>query len=325
MEQYSSVEQLLWREPFVKRILRRRAVAILLAAMILFGKIEVYAKGPTYTPMQDVYYTKEDCVVYAEPTYTSTVLATIGANIPVQVVGAYSNGWYRINIGVICYVKMDSVTTAGAIGLPVKSDKQIEDAQKTATELGYEFVYLKLNKEKIIKKDIFNSYIGKKAILYAKIDDELGVSFKMLYNDKVKKDINLNMTKTASVNQFGERIVEFVFPEETELFGQLAIFQFKEGYDKAVTIMPADIDTGDYVEMNTYYTEFSEFAYGPMTQVANIRIVEAEIPNSLTDNQRAIMADHRKGIKYQSDDTKEYRNIVHGKLRKDTEYVDYNY
>ena len=111
MEQYSSVEQLLWREPFVKRILRRRAVAILLAAMILFGKIEVYAKGPTYTPMQDVYYTKEACVVYAEPTYTSTVLATIGANIPVQVVGAYSNGWYRINIGVICYVKMDSVTT----------------------------------------------------------------------------------------------------------------------------------------------------------------------------------------------------------------------
>ena len=92
----------------MKRILRRRAVAILLAAMILFGKIEVYAKGPTYTPMQDVYYTKEACVVYAEPTYTSTVLATIGANIPVQVVGAYSNGWYRINIGVICYVKMDS-------------------------------------------------------------------------------------------------------------------------------------------------------------------------------------------------------------------------
>ncbi len=38
------------------------------------------------------------------------------------------------------------------------------------------------------------------------------------------------------------------------------------------------------------------------------------------------MADLRKGIKYQSDDTKEYRNtVVHGKLRKDTEYVDYEY
>ena len=60
-------------------------------------------------------------------------------------------------------------------------------------------------------------------------------------------------------------------------------------------------------------------------QVADMKIVETEIPNSLTDNQRNIMADHRKGIKYMSDDTKEYRSIVHGKLRKDTEYVDYNY
>ena len=33
----------------------------------------VYAKGPTYTAMQDTYYTKDNCVVYAEPTYTSTV------------------------------------------------------------------------------------------------------------------------------------------------------------------------------------------------------------------------------------------------------------
>lgn len=63
--------------------------------------------------MQDVYYTKDNCVVYAEPSYESTVLTTIGANVPVRVVGMYSNGWYRINLGVIAYVKMDSVTSAG--------------------------------------------------------------------------------------------------------------------------------------------------------------------------------------------------------------------
>ena len=263
--------------------------------------------------------------MYAEPTYTATVLTTLGANLPVQVIGEYSNGWYRINIGVICYVKMDSVTSAGAIGISDPADKQIADAQKTAAELGYEFVYLKLNKEKVIKKDIYNSYLGRKVILYTKIDDEIGVSFKMLYEDKIKKDINLKMTKTATVNNFGERIVEFKFDDLVELKGQIAIFQFKEGYDKAVTIFPADVETGDYVEMNTYYTEFSEFAYAPVTQVADMKIVETEIPNSLSENQRNIMADHRKGIKYMSDDTKEYRNIVHGKLRKDTEYVDYNY
>ncbi len=310
--------------------LRKKAVAVLILATVFFTSVNAdmtaYAKGPTYTAMQDVYYTKENCVVYAEPTYTSTVLITLGANLPVQVVGAYSNGWYRINIGVICYVKMDSVTSAGAIGIKNNADKQIADAQKTAAELGYEFVYLTLNKQKTIKKDIYNSYVGQKVILYAKIDDELGVSFKMLYEDKIKNDIDLNMTKTASVNKFGDRTVQFMFNNDMELKGQIAIFQFRTGYDKAVDIYPSDVDTGEFVMMNTYYTEFSEFAYAPVTQVADIMIVEAEIPNSLTETQRNIMADHRKGIKYQCDDTSEYRSdVVHGKLRKDTEYVDYNY
>lgn len=309
---------------------KKKAAALMMAAAVLFtpvgAKMEAYAKGPTFTAMQDVYYTKDNCVVYAEPTYTSMVLTTIGANIPVQVVGAYSNGWYRINIGVICYVKMDSVTSAGAIGIKNNADKQIADAQQTAAELGYEFVYLTLNKQKTIKKDIYNSYVGKKVILYAKIDDELGVSFKMLYEDKIKSDIDLNVKKTASVNDFGDRTVKFMFENDIELRGQLAIFQFKTGYDKAVDIYPSDVESGDFVMMNTYYTEFSEFAYAPMTQVADIMIVEAEIPNSLTDNQRKIMADHRKGIKYQADDTSDYRSdVVHGKLRKDTEYVDYSY
>lgn len=306
--------------------LRKKAAAVLILVTVFFTSVNAdmtaYAKGPTYTAMQDVYYTKENCVVYAEPTYTSTVLTTLGANLPVQVVGAYSNGWYRINIGVICYVKMDSVTSAGAIGIKNNADKQIADAQKTAAELGYEFVYLTLNKQKTIKKDIYNSYVGQKVILYAKIDDELGVSFKMLYEDKIKNDIDLNMTKTASVNKFGDRTVQFMFNNDMELKGQIAIFQFRTGYDKAVDIYPSDVDTGEFVMMNTYYTEFSEFAYAPVTQVADIMIVEAEIPNSLTETQRNIMADHRKGIKYQCDDTSEYRSdVVHGKLRKDTEKI----
>ena len=243
-----------------------------------------------------------------------------------KVIGAYSNGWYRIDIGVICYVKMDSVTSAGAIGIKNNEDRQIAEAQRTAAELGYEFVYLTLNKQKVIKKDIYNSYVGKKVILYAKIDGELGLSFKMLYEDKIKDDIDLKVTKNASVDDAGVRTVQYLFNSHVELKGQIAIFQFKTGYDKEVAIYPSDIETGDFELMNTYYTEFGEFAYAPVTQVADIMITEVEIPNSLTDNQRAIMADHRKGIKYQSDDEKDYRNsVVKGKLRKDTEYVDYEY
>lgn len=314
----------------MKGNLLKKIVAVLLLGVTVFtaslgSGVVTLAKGPTYTAKEDVYYTKAGCIVYAEPTYTSIVLATLDANLPVRVIGEFSNGWYRINIGVIGYVKWDSVTTAGAIGLPNKASAQVADAQRIATEIGYEFVYLTLNDEKTIKKDIYNSYVGQKVMLYVKLDDEVGVSFKMLYEDKVKSDINLKFTKTTTTGMLGDRILELAFDEDKELLGQIAIFQFKEGYDKAITINTTDLDSYDYVEMNTYYTEFSEFAYAPVTQIANMKIIDEEIPNSLTEKQRARMTDLQRGIKYQSYDNKEYRSSIHSRLRKDTEYVDYDY
>jgi hypothetical protein len=300
------------------------ALAIVMSYFGTEGTIVSQAKGAEYYQLSDVYYTKANCMVYAEPTYTSTILTTIGANIPVQVLGYYSNGWYRINIGVICYVKMDSLTTAGALGATA-TDTMTADAAKTASEIGYQFVPLTLNKEKLIKKDVFNSYIGQKVILYVKVSDELGVMFKMLYNDKVTSDIDLNYKTSSAIGNTGERVVYFTLENPTELLGQIAIFQFKEGYDKAVTIFPEDLDGEGFVEMNTYYTEYSELAYAPMTQVASIMISEEEVPFSLTDNQRKISSDHRKGIKYLSDDNKDYRDTISSRTRKDTEYVDYVY
>lgn len=310
-------------KPF--RLICSLMLCFFLAAGVFNPIVHVEAKGPVYTELKDIYFTKETCTVYAEPTYTSLVLTTIAPNVPVQVLGKYSNGWYRISIGVIAYVKMDSLTTSGAVGIINQADKQLADAQATAKELGYEFVNITLNKRKTIKKDVFNSYIDKKAILYVKLDDEVAVSFKMLYADKVTKDINLNFAKNTWINSYGERVVEVLFDEDTELFGQIAIFQFREGYDKAVTIEPTDLTNTGYVYMNTYYTEFSEFAYAPMTQISDIRITEAEIENSLTEATRAKMADFRKGIKYLSDDSSEYKESIGSRLRKDTEYVDFYY
>jgi uncharacterized protein YgiM (DUF1202 family) len=310
--------------------MKKRLIAFMLALVLCLsyagtdGAIVSNAKGAEYYQLVDVYYTKDNCMVYAEPTYNSTILTTIGANIPVQVLGYYSNGWYRISIGVICYVKMDSLTTTGVLGTNV-NDTMTADALKTASEIGYTFVPLSLNKEKVIKKDVFNSYIGQKVILYAKIDDDFGVMFKMLYNDKVTSDIDLNYTITDAIGPTNERIVYYNLENPTELKGQIAIFQFKLGYDKAITIFPSDMDNGGFVEMNTYYTEYSELAYAPMTQVASIMVTDEEVPFSLTDNMRKVNSDHRKGIKYLSDDKKDYRDSITSKVRKDTEYVDYVY
>lgn len=308
--------------------MKKRILSFIMCVLLLFAcvrpEMTACAKGTTYTQMEDVYYSLAGCKVYAEPTYTATVLTEIGANVPVRVLGYYSNGWYRINIGVIAYCKMDSLTTAGELGIADASDKQAFYAKQTADELGYTFHYLKLNKEKKIKKDVFNSYIGQKAILFAKIDDEIAVSFKMLYADKVKKDIDLNFTKTYTEAN-GCRTIELIPPSDTVLLGQIAIFQIKVGYDKAADMYIWNIDDGTYNLMNTYYTEFSEFAYAPVTQVSNMKIVECEVAFSLSDSLRAKMADIRKGIKYLDYDEKDYRNSIGSKLRKDTEYMDYNY
>ena len=307
-----------------KRIVLFLSIICILMVGVQSG-VTAFAKGTTYSQMNDVYYTKEGCVVYAEPTYTSTVLTTIGANIPVRVVGAYTNGWYRINIGVIAYCKMDSLTTAGNIGIVSATDKQAYYAKQTADELGYQFEYMKLNNEKKIKKDIFNSYIGKKIILFAVIDDMTAVSFKMLYADEVKNDISLKYTRNASNSTGGGRTIEYTLTDKTELWGQVAIFQFKVGYDKSADMYIGDIDGSEYTKMNTYYTEFSEFAYAPVTQVGNMKVVECEIPNSLSDEVREKMGNIRKGIKYLSYDEKDYRSMLTSKLRKDTEYMDYEY
>lgn len=310
-------------------VMKKGLLLIISIICIVLGALQpdllVLAKGTTYTQMEDVYYTKEGCVVYAEPTYTSTVLTTIGANIPIRVIGLYSNGWYRINIGVIAYCKMDSLTTAGNIGIISPTDKQAFYAKQTADELGYAFEYMVLNKEKEIKKDIFNSYIGQKVILFAKIDDMTAVSFKMLYADPVKNDISLKYTRTATESIGGGRTLEYSLENSTELWGQVAIFQFMVGYDKSADMYVWDIDNDEYNKMNTYYTEFSEFAYAPVTQVSKMKVVECEIPNSLTDEVRGKMSNIRKGIKYLSYDEKDYRNAVRSKLRKDTEYMDYEY
>ena len=85
------------------------------------------------------------------------------------------------------------------------------------------------------------------------------------------------------------------------------------------------MNNAEYNLMNTYYTEFSEYAYAPVTQISNIKYTEAEIANSLTTEVRAKMDNIRKGIKYLSYDETDYKNALTSRLRKDTEYVDYQY
>lgn len=308
--------------------MKRKICSLIMCIIILitgFGPLNTtMAKGPTYKQIDDVFYTLDECKIYAEPSYTSTVLTVIGENVPIRVIGYYSNGWYRINIGVIAYCKMDSLTTSGDIGVVDASDPQAFYAKQIADSMGYEFHYLKLNSKKTIKKDVFNSYVGKKVILFVKLDDEVAVSFKMIYADDVKKDINLGFGKTVTDGNLGSRIIDLMAPSDVELWGQIAIFQFKVGYDKGVDMYIWNLNDLEYKLMNTYYTEFSEYAYCPVTQISHMHIVESEVNFSLNSSEREIMSNISKGIKYLNYDDKGYVKGIKSKLRLDTEYLDYS-
>ncbi len=58
---------------------------------------------------------------------------------------------------------------------------------------------------------------------------------KMLYEDKIKKYRPQHDKKLRQSINFGDRTVQFMFNNDMELKGQIAIFQFRAGYDKALT------------------------------------------------------------------------------------------
>ena len=304
------------------RKIRFGIVLVVLLLCCLLPNSVSNAKGTTFIELKDVYYTKDNCVVYAEPTYTSQVIVVGTGNLPVQVVGYYTNGWYKINIGVIAYCKMDSLTCTGELTTISDTDVMAKDAKKVADELNYSFHYLVMNKQKIIEKEIFNKYVSEKAIVYVKLNDYTGILFKMIYDDPVSQDLDLNYDIQEVVDSAG-RTIFYKAPNEMGLTGQIANFQFRVGYDKIVDNNIKDMEDDTYNLMNTYYTEYSELSYAPVTQLSDFYIYEYETTRSLNDTIREKMADLRKGIKYMAYDQTDYRKSIHSKLRKDTEYIDY--
>lgn len=57
-----------------------------------------------------ILYSCKGTVAYASPEFTAKMVTTINANLPVQVVGVTSNGWFQIDLGTICYVPGYSLT-----------------------------------------------------------------------------------------------------------------------------------------------------------------------------------------------------------------------
>lgn len=110
----------------MKRIRRRLAAMITVvavAAAILGGCREkariAYAVEFTVTEKSAVLYSNDKTKVYEAPDTSSKLVTTVARNLPIQVTGITSNGWFRISLEGTYYVPGDGLeeksTSPGAV------------------------------------------------------------------------------------------------------------------------------------------------------------------------------------------------------------------
>lgn len=88
------------------------AAAWILAGMLLVetgGSTAYAAQEYTVTAQKAVMYTGNNVVVYAAPDLQSQIVTSIGYNLPVEVTGVTSNGWYQINLKGTYYVQAEKL------------------------------------------------------------------------------------------------------------------------------------------------------------------------------------------------------------------------
>ncbi|MBQ7944009.1 MAG: hypothetical protein IJ326_08115 [Lachnospiraceae bacterium] len=101
------------RKSKVVRVMSMALLAAMLAgtgAMASVSATEFIGTQYTVEETSAVLYSCKGTVAYASPDFNSVMVTTINANLPVQVVGVTSNGWFQIDLGTICYVPGYSLT-----------------------------------------------------------------------------------------------------------------------------------------------------------------------------------------------------------------------
>lgn len=86
---------------------RKKVAAAMLVAALLMGGNTNYVEAAnefTVTAAKAVLYSVGNTPVYAAPDANGAVITTLAANVPVEVLGVTSNGWFQVNINGTYYI-----------------------------------------------------------------------------------------------------------------------------------------------------------------------------------------------------------------------------
>lgn len=100
------------------------AVSAAQSAKVNFELQRTYAAEFTITESKAVLYSNDKTKVYRQPDINSGVVTVIGKDLPVDVTGITSNGWFRISLNGTYYVPGDGLVSknTGGVGVVVGSD-----------------------------------------------------------------------------------------------------------------------------------------------------------------------------------------------------------
>ncbi len=100
------------------------AVSTAQSAKVNFQLQRTYAAEFTITESKAVLYSNDKTKVYRQPDINSGVVTVIGKDLPVDVTGITSNGWFRISLNGTYYVPGDGLVSknTGGVGVVVGSD-----------------------------------------------------------------------------------------------------------------------------------------------------------------------------------------------------------
>ena len=165
----------------------------------------IYAAEFTVTESKAVLYSNDKTKVYSQPDISSGVVTTVAPDLPIEVTGVTSNGWFRINLNVTYYVPADGLVSRNADSsksVVVSSDiinltkgtfsffmnPELGDFDKNDIEDMDENTYIKY----------LDSFLMGYALLEGCILQDSGKSLKEVYESEAKVDKNVaNMTMQA--------------------------------------------------------------------------------------------------------------------------------
>ena len=87
-------------------------ITLMVLVFLFYKQLTVMAVEFMVTDTNAVLYTEMQTGVYIEPDAESAAICILESNIPIQVTGITSNGWFRIEIGGVQYIPGNALTNS---------------------------------------------------------------------------------------------------------------------------------------------------------------------------------------------------------------------